>query len=101
MAGLDGGLTQREMQVYNMTIKGMSATQIAAALHMGKARVYEHLHSICGKLGVGSAEELAPLFQQWLIQERIQDDPAARFMMWLVAKEADNSSKKDEEDEKA
>jgi DNA-binding CsgD family transcriptional regulator len=52
------GLTDRERQVVDMTIRGLTATQIGERLFIGRRTVETHLERACGKLGVRTKREL-------------------------------------------
>ena len=52
------GLTDRERQVVDMTIHGLTATQIGERLFIGRRTVETHLERACGKLGVRTKREL-------------------------------------------
>ena len=52
------GLTERERQVVDMTIRGLTATQIGERLFIGRRTVETHLERACGKLGVRTKREL-------------------------------------------
>ena len=52
------GLTERERQVVDMTIHGLTATQIGERLFIGRRTVETHLERACGKLGVRTKREL-------------------------------------------
>jgi len=51
-------LTDRERQVVDMTIHGLTATQIGERLFIGRRTVETHLERACGKLGVRNKREL-------------------------------------------
>jgi DNA-binding CsgD family transcriptional regulator len=52
------GLTDRERQVVDMTIRGLTATQIGERLFIGRRTVESHLERACGKLGVRTKRDL-------------------------------------------
>jgi DNA-binding CsgD family transcriptional regulator len=52
------GLTDRELQVVNMAIHGLTAKQIGERLFIGRRTVETHLERACSKLGVQTKREL-------------------------------------------
>jgi len=51
-SGLDGVLSQRELDILRCLLRGMSNKEIAAALHLTEGTVKNHMTSIFGKLQV-------------------------------------------------
>lgn len=71
-SGPAGSLTQRESEVLQLLVEGMSNKQIAARLGLGVRTVEGYVSSVLGKLGAASRTEavLLALQLQLLIPER-------------------------------
>ncbi len=71
-SGPAGSLTQRESEVLQLLVEGMSNKQIAGRLGLGVRTVEGYVSSVLGKLGAASRTEavLLALQQQLLIPER-------------------------------
>jgi two-component system, NarL family, response regulator LiaR len=56
-SSVTGGLTERELEVMNLMVKGLPNTQIAEQLNISVFTVKNHVSSILSKLGVSSRTE--------------------------------------------
>jgi DNA-binding NarL/FixJ family response regulator len=59
-----GKLTDREWEIAYFAATGQSAEQIARQLYLSTNKVEKQLASVFGKLGVTSADQLGPWFDQ-------------------------------------
>ncbi|WP_371478711.1 response regulator transcription factor [Kitasatospora sp. NBC_00315] len=59
-------LTDRELEVVHLFIKGLSTTEVATALHVAPATVKSHVSHMLGKLGARNRLEAVLLVQQAL-----------------------------------
>ena len=57
------GISERELEVMELTAKGRSATRIAEDLSVTLATVNSHVHHIYQKLGVHSRQEMLDLIE--------------------------------------